>query len=280
VTLLTDATRDGIAIVANDKVIDWLLAFLESYRATNSATDLYLIPYDGNVARTRRAAEVYGARWVDDDMAELDSLARQLYPLAPYRRRRLRKLQSLALPLDRVIYLDVDTILFRDFSQLFDRLQAGETDFIVSSTSDDFVYNERYAKYESFKDVKLFSDGFFLTSPSILGIRDFKDVIECEEKLFHEIRKRGGLYAQPLVNFVVHRRGLKVRSLSECFPGASDESFYKVKSALFRDDGPTDLNGNAIFFIHWAGAVQLPKNGFFDQVWLRYAEGAAVRMAA
>jgi hypothetical protein len=277
---LTGSTRDGIAIVANDKVIDWLLAFLESYRATNSATDLHLIPYDGNVARTRRAAEVYGAKWVDDDMAELDSLARRLYPLAPYRRRRLRKLQSLALPLDRVIYLDVDTILFRDFSQLFDSLKAGEADFIVSSTSDDFVYNEKYAQYELFKDVKLFSDGFFLTSPSIVGIRDFKDVIECEEKLFHAIRKRGGLYAQPLVNFVVHRRGLKVRSLSQCFPGASDESFYKVKTASFRDDGPADYHGNAIFFIHWAGAVQLPKSGFFDHVWLRYAEDAAVRMAA
>ena len=48
--------RYGIAIVANDKIADWLLPFLESYHATNAATPLYLIPYDDNVAITRRAA--------------------------------------------------------------------------------------------------------------------------------------------------------------------------------------------------------------------------------
>jgi hypothetical protein len=271
--------KNGIAIVANDKIVDWLLPFLESYRATNAATDLYLVPYDDNTAITRRAAEVYGATWVEDDMLELDSLARRLYPLSPYRRRRLRKLQALALPLEHVIYLDVDVILFRDFKPLLDGIAPGGADFVVASTSDDYVYNEKYAKYEFFKDVRLFSDGFFLTSPKTLSIRDFQDVVECEEKLFHTIRKRGGLYAQPLVNFVVHRRNLRVRTLSECLPGASDESFYKVKTASFREDGPVDFHGQAIYFIHWAGAVQTPKERFFDAAWLDYAKQAAARMA-
>ncbi len=269
---------NGIAIVANDKIVDWLLPFLESYRATNAATDLYLIPYDDNVDITRRAADVYGAIWVDDDMLELDALAKRLYPLSPYRRRRLRKLQVLALPLDRVIYLDVDTILFRDFGPVFDRLRPGESDFIVASTSDDYVYNEKYAKYEFFKDVRLFSDGFFLTSPKILSIGDFQAVVEAEENLFHAIRKRGGLYAQPLVNFVVHRRKLHVRSLSECMPGASDESYYKVKTASIGENGPVDALGNAIYFIHWAGAIQTPRARIFDAAWLTYAKGAAARM--
>jgi hypothetical protein len=279
VTEATAKAKDGIAIVANDKIIDWLLPFLESYRATNATTALYLIPYDDNINHTRRAAEVYGAIWVDSDMLELDRLAKRLYPLSPYRRRRLRKLQALALPLERVIYLDVDTILFRDFEPLFDCLQPGETDFIVASKSDEYVYNEKYAKYEFLKDVVLFNDGFFLTSPGILGIRDFQDIVEREEKLFHAVRKRGGLYAQPLVNFVVHRRNLSVRSLSQCLPGASDESFYKVKTASFREDGPVDLHGGAIYFIHWAGAVQTPNTGFFDAAWLTYAKEAAARMA-
>jgi len=36
--------RYGIAIVGNDKIIDWLLPFLESYLATNSTLPIYLIP--------------------------------------------------------------------------------------------------------------------------------------------------------------------------------------------------------------------------------------------
>jgi hypothetical protein len=271
-------SRDGVAIVANDRVAMWLLPFLESYRATNAATDLYLIPYDENVELTRRAADVYGAIWVDDKMEALDALARRLYPLAPYLRRRLRKLQALALPLDRVIYLDVDVILFRDFAPLFDKLAPGEADFIVASSSDKYVYNDKYAKHELFRDARLFNDGFFLTAPSILNLGDFMGVLDRDEKLFHAARKRGGLFAQPLVNFVVHRQNLRVRSLSECQPGASDESFYKCSTASFRQDGPADLNGDAIYFIHWAGATQAPRKRFFDAAWLDYAKAANIRM--
>ena len=69
----------GVAIVANDKIVDWLLPFLESYRATNVASDLvYPIPYDENVTRTRRAAEVYG---VDLGRGRRDGRTRQ--PGAP-----------------------------------------------------------------------------------------------------------------------------------------------------------------------------------------------------
>jgi hypothetical protein len=272
------APKQGVAIVANDKISEWLLPFLESYRASNPATDLYVIPYD-NVDLTRRAAQVYGATWVEDDMRQLDELAKRLYPLSPYRRRRLRKLQTLALPLDRVVYIDVDTLLFRDVRPLFERLTPGETDFIVASKSDDYVYNDKQSQVDFLKGVLLFSDGFWLTSRHLLGIRDFQDVMEAEEKLFHAVRKRGGLYAQPLVNFVVHRRGLRVRSLGECLPGVSNESFYKLKMASFTEDGPIDFHGNAIYFVHWAGAVETPKEDYFDQAWINYAKAAAKRMS-
>ena len=270
--------KNGIAAVANDKVLQWLLPFLESYRATNAATDLYLIPFDDNVAATRRAADVYGAIWVDDEMRNLDGLSARLYPFFPRHRRRLRKLQALELPLDRVIYLDVDTILFRDFRSFFDRLAPGNADFIIASTSDDYVYNKSRANHAFLQNVRLFNDGFFLTSRNIISLRDFFDVIERDEELFHAIRKRGMLFAQPLVNFVVHRLNLQVQSLSECVSGASDESFYKAEGLVFRDDGPVDDRGQEIYFAHWAGAVSAPRRRVFDKAWRDYSKKAAVRM--
>lgn len=268
----------GIAIIANDRVIDWLLPFLESHRATSATVPLYLIPYDDNMARTRKAAEVFGVEVVDIDSAQLDALARRLYPLNPGHRRRLRKLLALTLPLDEVIYLDVDIILLRDFSQVFGRLAAGKTEFIVASQSEDYVYNARHVQYDFLRDVLLFNDGFFATSRDILSLQDFYDVIAADEKIFHAVRQRGGLFAQPLTNFVVHRRGLKIAQLDECIPGASSESYYKAEGITLTENGPLDQSGNQVYFCHWPGIIGLPGRRVFDGLWHEFARRAAARM--
>ena len=274
----TPSKKYGIAIIANDRVIDWLLPFLESYQATSAATPLFLIPYDDNMVRTRRAADVYGIEVVDIDSAELDALARRLYPFNPGHRRRLRKLLALALPLDEVIYLDVDTILLQDFSQVFGKLEAGKSEFIVACQCHDYVYNSRHTQYDFLRDAMLFNDGFFATSRNMLSLQDFYDVIAADEKTFHAVRQRGGLFAQPLTNFVVHRRGLKITSLYECIPGASGESYYKAEGVTLTKDGPVDVHGKSIYFCHWPGIVGMPGRRIFDGLWHELARQAAVRM--
>src|ERR1700737_5553142 len=248
----------GIAIIANDKIVNWLLPFLESYLATNAATPLYLIPYDDNVALTRRAAGIYGVHFGEPDSADLDALARRLYPMFPGHRRRLRKFLALALPLDEVIYLDVDIILFRDFREVFGRLEAGKSDFLVASPTADYVYNNKREEYDFLRDVTLFNDGFFVASKELLGLKDFHDVIDRDEAIFHAVRQRGMLFAQPVTNFVAHRMGLKITPLRECIAGASGESFYKAAGVTFDAGGPRDVFGDKIYFAHWAGAVSLP----------------------
>ncbi|HET6374547.1 MAG TPA: hypothetical protein VFF88_00725 [Methylocella sp.] len=267
-----------MAAIANDKIIDWLLPFLESYAATNKATPLYIIPYDDNISLTRRAADIYGVEIAEPDSAELDALAKRLYPLFPGHRRRLRKFLSLALPLDEVIYLDVDIILFRDFSEMFGRLEAGKRDLVVASPTKDYVYNRKREQYDFLRSVILFNDGFFLTSKDILSLNHFYKVIDENEAVFHAVRQRGMLFAQPLTNFVAHRLGLKISPLRECIPGASGESFYKAKGVTFDAEGPLDVFGDKIYFAHWAGAVSLPSRRVFDAAWRQYASQAAARM--
>jgi hypothetical protein len=268
----------GMATIANDKVIQWLLPFLESYLVTNASTPLYVIPYDGNVLLTRRAAEIYGVNFVEPDSVELDALAKRLYPIFPAHRRRLRKLLSLALPLDEVIYLDADVILFRDFSSMFGRLEAGNTDLIVAAQTTDYVYNVNRERFDFLRGAMLFNDGFFVASRFILNLQNFLDVIDRDEAIFHAVRQRGMLFAQPLTNFVVHRLGLRIAPLYTCVPGASGESFYKAQGVTFDAGGPRDSRGGEIYFAHWAGAMTLPGRRVFDAAWRQYANLAAARM--
>ena len=270
--------RYGVAIVGNDKIIDWLLPFLESYRATNSALPLYLIPYDDNTAQTRRAAEIYGAHFVEEEPTEIDRLANELYPgIFNNNRRRLRKLQALALPLDEVAYVDVDVILFQDFTSIFGRLKAAETEFIVASPSFEYVYNDRRAAYPFLDNVLLFNDGFWVTSNKYLKLSDFLDTMARDAAIFHDVRKRGQLFAQPLVNFVTHRRGLKIALLPDVVANASHESFYKAPGVTFAKGKPLALDGKEIYFAHWAGATALPSRGVFDSAWTEYSKAAWAR---
>lgn len=270
----------GVAVLANDKVIDWLLPFLESYRDTNMAIPLHIIPFDDNISKTRRAAAAYGARIFESDMTRVDALAKRLYPLFPHHRRRLRKLQALLLPCDRVIYVDADTILFRNLETVFSAVVPGETDFVVASPSEQYVFNKRQADYPFLRDVMRFNDGFFLTSRDVLSLSDFERVIDADAAIFHRVRKRGMLFAQPLVNFVVHRLGLRVRTLADRVRNASNESYYKAVGVTIGESGPLDWQGRDIYFAHWAGASSKPKSRIFDSRWHEYAKRARARMTA
>ncbi len=270
----------GIAIIANDKVMHWLLPFLESWTATNPHLPMHLVPYDDNVARTRRVAELYGVHFSDIDCRELDALSKKLYPLSLGKRFRLRKLLSLALPLDEVVYLDVDIILFRDLAPLLGRLRPGVVDFIVISRTTEYVYNRRQADHAFLKDAVTFNDGFFVTSRAILNVQDFYDAMEADEALFDAVRQRGGLYAQPLTNFVVHRKGLKVVPAHLIQGDISPESYHKATGVTFGPDGPRDERGMAIYFCHWPGITGVPRGRVFDDAWHVLADKAAARVAA
>ena len=269
----------AIAIVANDKVMHWLLAFLESWKATNANLPVYLIPYDENVAQTRRVADAYGVIFADVDYVTLDSLAKRLYPLAWNKRNRLRKLLSLTLPLDEVVYFDVDIVLFRDLAPVLGLLEPGVTDFIVVAETFDYVYNDAAEQLDYLRGAMLFNDGFFITSRNILAIEDFHTAMAEDEKTFDRVRQRGGLYAQPLVNFVVHRKRLKIRALPDLMPGLSPQSYHKAERIDFRSDGPYDEWGEPITFIHWPG-VSRPSTLAFDRAWHEYERAGRARMSA
>ncbi len=250
---VAQSKKYGIAIIANDRVIDWLLPFLESYKATSASIPLYLIPYDDNLTRTRKAAEAYGVEVVSIDSGELDALARRLYPLNPGHRRRLRKLLALALPLDEVIYLDVDTIMLQDFNRVLGYIEPGKTEFIVSSRCHDYIYNSRHRNYDFLRNALMFNDGFFVTSRHVLSLQDFYDVIARDERTFHIVRQRGGLFAQPLTNFVVHRQNLKIAMLPQIIPTASQESYYKAEDVAQGPEGPGRFRGQAALLLPLAG---------------------------
>jgi hypothetical protein len=108
-------------------------------------------------------------------------------------------------------------------------------------------------------------------------LKNFIDTMDEDSAIFHDVRKRGQLFAQPLVNFVTHRRGLKIALLPNVVERASHESFYKAPGVRFENGKPVDYEGKEIYFAHWAGATALPSRGVFDAAWTEYSNAAWAR---
>jgi hypothetical protein len=261
-----DPGRTGVAILANDRVYDWLIAFLESFRQHNPDTALYVLPYDDRTAKVRALAGRYRFEFVDHDFAALDRFARRLYPLNPVRRRRVRKFGALDLDLDTVIYADIDAVILHDLSPLFGLLRPGETELIYASRSPGFVFRPGYRAVAGLENATEFSDGFFVTSRRFVSNQRLIDTVNANLATFRQVRQ-ARVYTQPILNFVVHMAGVPVRAVSQVTPDLSDETYYKGEGITRRGERFLDKEGRQMLLMHWAGPTKLKDDAQFADLW-------------
>lgn len=261
-----DSGRLGVAILANDRVYDWLIAFLESFRRHNPELPLFVLPYDDRTAKLRGLAERYRFTFVDHDFAELDRFARRLYPFQLRKRRRVRKFGALDLDLDTVIYADVDTVVLDDFSPLGRLLEPGKVELVYASRSPGYVYREGYRAIAGLENATEFSDGFFVTSRRFLTTQRLIDTVMGNLATFRAARQTR-VYTQPILNFVAHMTGLPVRPLSEITPDLSDETYYKGEGITREGGHFLDKVGRRMLLMHWAGPAKLKDDARFADLW-------------
>ena len=97
--------------LANDRVLDWLVAFCESLRKHEPDAPLTVIPFDDRVSEVAALAGRYGFRLLDDPrLAGLDRVERSLWP----ERASVGALRKLAMfwgDAERFMFLDSDIVV-------------------------------------------------------------------------------------------------------------------------------------------------------------------------
>jgi hypothetical protein len=239
--------------MANDRVYDWFLPFLRSFRAHNPDMPGVVIPYHNDMKRTAAAAAEHNFEVAGYDFAMLDRFARKLFPRNRYRRRKLRKLAVFDLPFETTIYLDIDTLVLANFDALADVLTPGEAELVYASLSPEWVYKPGYKDVPALARGPLFSDGFFVTAKRFLTTAQVMETIRENLALYRSLRQ-DDVYCQPVVNFTAHMRGLALRPVSAVTPNLSDVTFYRADGIVAGDGGYRDADGRQVLFVHWAGA--------------------------
>jgi hypothetical protein len=119
----------GVYFLANDRVFDNVVAFLNSFRAHNPTTELCLIPFADDVERTMALASRYDfTTFTDEDvLRRCDAIGARFHgkPAGHY-----RKLAAWHGQFDRFLYIDCDTVVLEPVDFVFDYLD--EYDFLTS----------------------------------------------------------------------------------------------------------------------------------------------------
>ncbi|MEJ2122113.1 MAG: hypothetical protein P8Z76_15705 [Alphaproteobacteria bacterium] len=270
---MTSPAKCGLAVMANDRVYDWFLPFLRSFRAHNPDMPGVVIPYHNDMKRTAAAAAEHGFEVAQYDFATIDRFARKLFPRNRYRRHKLRKLAVFDLPFETTIYLDIDTLVLANFDALAGVLAPGEAEFVYASLSPEWVYKPNYTDIPVLAGKPLFSDGFFVSSQRFLSSAQIMETIRENLSLYRALR-RDDVYCQPAINFATHIRGLALQSVSAVTPDLSDVTFYEAEGIVADRNSYRDTEGRTLLFVHWAGAKSgdADADPRFGELWRRYRE--------
>jgi hypothetical protein len=170
----------------------------------------------------------------------------------------LRKYAALTLPVDEVAYFDIDLLMLVEPDRLFGHIEAGQVDLVYFATSPEWVY--RADKIDEaqvlFPDMRLISAGAFVTSRKTLSIDAMIGTIEENMALYRSLR-RPKVYDQPVLNFVLHRLGKRIRHVSELDPSLAGMASVRNPNLSWAGGRIVDQVATGdVLAVHWAGPAK------------------------
>lgn len=135
------AAEKGVYILANDIVLDQLIALINSLEQNVSPTlPICVVPYDDNTQQSRQATKAYPqVTWFDDTtiLAKWESFATKIWEAHPtafseWRKRGVMGVNRMGMhrrfccfdgPFNKFIYLDADILAMNSFDLIFDSLE-------------------------------------------------------------------------------------------------------------------------------------------------------------
>lgn len=256
--------KRGIYFLADDRILELAIAYLNSLRKFNPEVSLCLIPYVDNIKALRSLQEEYGFSILQNtrvfDFCSDISVRFQGEVFGEY-----RKLAMWEGEFDEFIYIDVDTIVQDNLDFVFSLLP--EYDFITSHSNlpetfqwvwKETVYqsgmlNEEQIRYAA-------NTGFIASRKGVLNIEMIAGKLESAAILAPYMN----FYCreQALLNYFIVTSGRKFTSLETL---ARSKLYSGIKTEHWAGDTNGVIKNGKIYFknkpdpvllLHWAGKWQ------------------------
>lgn len=260
-----DGVRFGVYFMADDKVIDQVIAFLNSVRCHNPSVSLCLIPFSDDIAALRGLADRYSFAIFHENswLARCDQVSAALHGSVVHH---YRKLAAWYGVFDRFIYIDIDTIILGDITFVCDLL----TQYDVITSHSDLPAATRWTwRAKAFKEPMLSECNLgFAANTGFLASRTSAikwEVIEQAAERARAVRQYMSLECkeQPFLNFVITTSGLRYVSLlvlasmfaERGVTGLIPTEFWAgIRGAIVKEGRlyPPGIRP-PVLLVHWAG---------------------------
>ena len=254
----------GVYFLANDRVFDLAIAFLNSFRQYNPDIPLCLIPFDNEFSRIKQMQTRYNfSIYTKMEICKVcDEISKEFhgYILGAY-----RKLAIWEGDFEEFVYIDVDTVVLENIGFVFEFLS--EYEFLTShsniSSIIKFVWQESI--YRSGRLTKeqieyAASTGFIASKKHVLRL----DTIKANLADALQLASHMTLYCmeQPFLNFLIVTSGQRYSSLRYLYYRTTPQEIRLEHWAGGK--GGRVTNGRIVFtdnrpptmLVHWAGKWQ------------------------
>lgn len=265
--------------MGNDPVIDWLRAFLESFRRHDPELPLYILAYDDRLEQTTALADRYGAKffrhpWFD----ELERIASQFAGKVneSWWVPAFRRFAMFDGPLDHFLYCDCDIVTLESVEPIIRRFAESGADVGRFDGDAEEVYTGETLRRRMIAEygAQRFTVGVYLGRRGCMSI----DAVSghCSEalSLIHEMYIG---YDQSYFNFCVDTERLNVVPLGDLVPdlatgvwASTSRRFHQSADGTWRIGNPDDPDyGKRLMMMHWAGQKIGPEMAYAE-VFHRY----------
>lgn len=258
--------RRGVYFLANDKILDLSIAFLNSFRRNNPDISLCLIPFDCNFKNLENLCDKYNFSIFEDQeiLNACDQISIRFFDKIWGQ---FRKLAMWEGPFDEFIYIDSDTVVLSNVEFSFKYLS--DYDFITSHSNIPSI--RHWVWKESIYTVSRLSRDqidYAANTGYIISHKTALPLASSQKKVTEaiEIKDHMELFCgeQPFLNYLFVTSG-KYTSLLTLSINNPDQNIPHEQWGGRKDGVVTRGNIyfpnviNPILLIHWAGIYRLNK---------------------
>jgi hypothetical protein len=249
----------GIYCLANDNVLEWMIALLESLRSFEPSRELIVIPFDANIAKLSQLSGKYGFRFLSDDSLEmLDRVGAEVNPDGGKTwQRTFRKLACFWGPFNHFLFLDADIVILSELNEVFEAFLGSDYEFLYFDRDMEMAYQPG-----AFRDMMVkkhssvgFNSGAFVSSKGCLSMGEVLRLAGGASSLIHNFTPNG---EQSFLNYCIDIKDLNKQQYCKVVPHASCSNWAKWPIAKAPDgfhhiSDPGHDSAKSLLFVHWAG---------------------------